>query len=495
VGRAAAAALTGIVVARAFAAREHGLYVGGRSVEGLGGRRLDVEDPATREVIGSIAHGGEADVEQAVSTARRAFDECVWSRVAPSDKARRLQDLAQLIEANLEELASLETLDNGKPISEARLDVAAVAEVFRYYAGWPTKLHGDTNPTEERFFSYALREPVGVCAQIVPWNFPLLMASWKVAPALACGNTLVLKPSRQTPLSALRLAELATEAGVPDGVFNVLTGDGRTGAMLAAHRSVDKVAFTGSTEVGRELANSCSATLKRLTLELGGKNANIVFADADLDRAVPSALDGAFENAGQACTAGSRILVERPVYDEFVGRLADAAEQLVVAPGLSKGAQIGALVSASQLASVRDYVAVGHEEGAALVAGEGDVPANGYFMRPTVFAGVSPEMRIAREEIFGPVVAAIPFEGEDEAVSIANGTEYGLACGLWTNDVKRAHRLVRRLRAGTVWVNAYGAVRTTVSFGGVKQSGYGRDLGRFSIDAYTEPKSVFVDVS
>jgi acyl-CoA reductase-like NAD-dependent aldehyde dehydrogenase len=403
--------------------------------------------------------------------------------------------IAELIEANADELAALESLDNGKAIVEARFDIAGAAEVFRYYAGWPTKLHGDTNPTEARFVSYTVREPVGVCAQIVPWNFPLLMASWKLGPALACGNTIVLKPAEQTPLTTLRFAQLLAETAIPDGVVNIVTGDGATGAYLARHPGVDKVAFTGSTEVGRSVMAGAAETIKRVSLELGGKNANIVFADADLERAVTGALEGAFENAGQACTAGSRLLVERSIHDGFVEALVERAKELVVGPGLDESTHIGALVSAEQRDRVEGYVAIGADEGAELVL-RGDRPDGaGYFVPPTIFTNATPTMRISREEIFGPVLGVTPFDSEADAVAIANGTEYGLAAGIWTGDIKRGHRVARALHAGTVWINAYGSVRPTVPFGGVKQSGYGRELGLHSLDLYSELKSVFVDVS
>jgi acyl-CoA reductase-like NAD-dependent aldehyde dehydrogenase len=485
-----------IQAARAFAAREHRLLVGGEWVESLGGEELPVEDPSTEESLAVVPQASGEDVDAAVAAAREAFDDGRWSRLAPDAKTIVLLRLAELVVEHAEELAALESLDNGKAIAEARGDVAGTAMVLRYYAGWPSKIHGETNPTEQRFLSYTVREPVGVCGQIIPWNYPLLMASWKLGPALACGNTVVLKPAEQTPLSALRLGELCLEAGIPAGVVNIVTGDGRVGAALVEHPQVDKIAFTGSTEVGKRIMAAASSTLKRVSLELGGKNPNIVFGDADLAAAVKGALAGAFENGGMACTAGSRLLVARSVYDEVVERLAAAARTLRVGRGVEESTDIGAIVSREQLEKVRSYLEIGREEGAELVAG-GEDPGlgRGHFITPAVFAGAGPEMRIAREEIFGPVVAAIPFDEPEEAAVLANDSPYGLAGAIWTRDVGKAHALARDLRAGTVWINAYGSIRPSVSFGGTKQSGFGRELGLHSIETYTELKSVFVDLT
>jgi acyl-CoA reductase-like NAD-dependent aldehyde dehydrogenase len=485
-----------VETARAFAAREHRLLVGGEWVESRDGDVLLVEDPSTEETLAVVPQASAEDVEIAVAAARAAFDDGRWSRLSPDEQTIVLLRLTALVEEHAEELAALESLDNGKAIVEARGDVAGTAMVFRYYAGWPTKLHGETNPTEARFLSYTVREPVGVCGQIIPWNYPLLMASWKLGPALACGNTVVLKPAEQTPLSALRLGELCLEAGLPAGVVNIVTGDGRVGAALVEHPQVDKIAFTGSTEVGKQIMAAAAPTLKRVSLELGGKNPNVVFADADLDAAVRGAIAGAFENGGMACIAGSRLLVERRAYDDVVGRLADEARSLIVGPGVEETSDIGAIVSGEQLERIRSYLDIGRDEGAELVVG-GEDPGlgRGHFLTPAVFAGARPEMRIAREEIFGPVVAAIPFDEPEEAAALANDTPYGLAGAIWTRDVGKAHALARSLRAGTVWINAYGSIRPTVSFGGFKQSGFGRELGPHSIETYTELKSVFVDLT
>ncbi len=470
----------------------HGVWIDGEERRGVDAPALAVEDPSTTEVFAHVPLSGPDTVDAAVRGARTAFDDGRWSDVAPSDQAAVLHRLADLVDEHAEELSALEARDNGKAIVEARGDVGGAAAVLRYYAGWPTKLHGTVNPTDRAFLAYTTREPVGVCGQVVPWNYPLLMASWKLGPALAAGNAVVLKPAEQTPLSALRLAALALEAGLPAGVLNVVTGDGTTGAALVAHPLVDKVAFTGSTEVGRRVMASAAETIKSVTLELGGKNPNVVFADADLGHAVERAVVGAFENGGQACIAGSRVLVERAVHDEVVARLAEQARALRVGPPLDEATDIGALVSREQLDRVLGYVRAGAEQGATVRAGGEDRPdLPGYFMRPTVMTATA-ENVVSREEVFGPVVAVTPFDGEEEAVALANGTAYGLAAAVWTKDLQRALRVARRLRAGTVWVNEYGKIRPEVPFGGMKQSGVGRELGAAGLDAYTEHKSVFV---
>jgi phenylacetaldehyde dehydrogenase len=483
----------GEAAARAFAARRHGVFIDGEVVHPPG-ERIVVEDPATEEPLAEVPLAGAGTVDQAVAAARAAFDDGRWSRLDPVEQEAILRRLAGLVEQHADELAWLELLDNGKAMVEARGDVAGTARVLHYYAGWPTKLRGDVHATDRRFLALTVHEPVGVCGQIIPWNYPLLMASWKLGPALAAGNAVVLKPAEQTPLSALRVAELCLEAGIPPGVVNVVTGDGTTGAALAAHRGLDKVAFTGSTEAGRSVMAAASHAITRVTLELGGKNPNVVFADADLDAAVEGALAGAFENAGQACIAGSRLLVERAAHDEVVARVAERARAIEVGPGWREGVELGPLVSAEQRARVLGYVEGAAAEGAALVTGDAALPGPGHYVRPAVVGDVSPAMRIFRDEVFGPVVTVTPFEGDDEAVALANDTRYGLAAAVWTRDGGRAIALARRIRSGTVWVNAYGSIRPEVPFGGFGESGLGRELGAHGLAAYTEPKSLFVSV-
>ena len=479
--------------ARAFAGRRHGVVIAGAVVDPPVAR-LAVEDPATGEPLAEVPLAGAATVDEAVGAARAAFDGGRWSGLDPVEQEAILRRLAGLVEAHADELAWLELLDNGKAMAEARGDVAGTARVLHYYAGWPTKLRGDVHATDRRFLAMTVHEPVGVCGQIIPWNYPLLMASWKLGPALAAGNTVVLKPAEQTPLSALRLAELCLEAGIPPGTVNVVTGDGATGAALAAHPGLDKVAFTGSTDAGRSVMAAASRAITRVTLELGGKNPNVVFADADLDAAVEGALAGAFENCGQACIAGSRLLVERAAHDEVVARVAERARAMEVGPGWRDGVELGPLVSAEQRTRVLGYVEGAAAEGADVVTGDAALPGPGHFVRPAVVGSVTPAMRIFREEVFGPVVTVTPFDGADEAVALANDTRYGLAAAVWTRDGGRAIAVARRIRAGTVWVNAYGSIRPEVPFGGFGESGLGRELGAHGLAAYTEPKSLFVSV-
>jgi acyl-CoA reductase-like NAD-dependent aldehyde dehydrogenase len=476
------------------------MLIDGQWVEAASGRTFDTLDPATGNALARVAEGDAEDVDRAARAARRAFDAGPWPRMAPAERQRILLRVADLIEAHGLELAQLETLDNGKSLGESQaVDIPSAAETFRYYAGWVNKIAGETNPTGPAFFNFTLREPVGVCGQIIPWNFPLLMAAWKLAPALACGNTCVLKPAEQTPLTALRLGELAQEAGVPDGVVNIVPGFGPTaGGAIVRHPLIDKVAFTGSTEVGKEIHRETAATLKRVSLELGGKSPNIVFADADVAEAVQGALMGVFFTQGEVCCAGTRLFVEERLHDEFADAVATAAAAMKQGPGLEAGTQVGPLVSQEQLERVTGYLDLGKREGARVLTGgeRNTAPGleHGYFVKPTVFTGVRNDMRIAQEEIFGPVVALIPFKDESDAVLQGNDTFYGLAAGVWTRDVSKAHRVARAIRAGTVWVNCYNVFDVMAPFGGYKESGYGRELGRHALDLYTQVKSVWMRI-
>ena len=483
--------------AREFATRApHRLLIGGEQVEAADGRTFETLDPATGEAIAEVAQAGAADVDRAVAAAREALTGPL-RKLNPAKRAGLIYALAETIKAHGEELAELESLDNGKPLAAAGGDIAASVNHLRYYAGWPTKIEGETIPVSARdVLCYTLREPVGVCAQIVPWNFPLLMAVWKIAPALAAGCPIVLKPAEQTPLTALRLGELALEAGLPPGVLNVLTGDGETGAALVDHPGVDKVAFTGSTAVGREIGAKCGKALKRVTLELGGKSPNIILPDADLDRAIKGSFQGIYSNSGQACNAGSRLYVHANLFDQVIEGLAEFAREAKVGPGTDPDTEFGPLVSAEQLDRVTGYIDSGLSEGAEAVAGGSPAGANGggYFVEPTLFTGVEDGMRIAREEIFGPVLVAMPFEDLEEVARRANDTEYGLAAGLWTRDISNAHRLAGMLQAGNVYINAWGGGDPAAPFGGYKASGIGREKGHHNLDAYLETKSVLVQL-
>ncbi len=486
-----------------FLSRPLKMLIGNEWGEATSGKTFDVENPATGEVIARVAEGGKEDIDRAVKAARRAFENPTWSRMTASDRGKLLWRLADLLEQNLDEFAELETLDNGKPVSVARVaDVPLAADLFRYMAGWATKLEGNTIPISvpyapgAEFHSYTLREPVGVVGQIIPWNFPLLMAAWKLGPALATGCTVVLKPAEQTPLSAIRLGELIVEAGYPEGVVNIVTGFGETaGAALAAHPDVDKVAFTGSTEVGKLIVQASGASnLKKITLELGGKSPNIIFPDADLKAAIPGAANAIFFNHGQCCCAGSRLYIHKSIFDEVIEGVAEQAKKIRVGDGLDPKTQMGPLVSREQFERVCGYLDSGLSEGARAVAGGKGKDGKGYFVEPTVLVDTKPSMKVIREEIFGPVVAAMPFDSPDEIAAVANDSIYGLAAAVWTKDISMAHKLAKRLRAGSVWVNCYNVFDAALPFGGYKQSGWGREMGHAALDLYTETKAVTIQL-
>jgi aldehyde dehydrogenase (NAD+) len=475
------------------------LYIGGAWVDAAERGRIETVHPATGERLTEVAEAGAADVGEAVAAARTAFADPAWRRMDAADRGAVLWRMADLVERRADLLARLEVLDNGKPIREARIDIRQAVDALRYYAGWTTKLQGDTLPVRGEYLNYTLREPIGVVGAIIPWNFPLLMAVWKVAPALACGNTMVLKPAEQTPLSALELAAIATEAGVPAGVLNVVPGYGQSaGAALVRHPDVDKIAFTGSTAVGRTIVRDTAESLKQVSLELGGKSPNIVLADADLEAAARGAFSAIFYNTGQCCTAGSRLLVHDSVKDELLSRLVERAGKLQPGDPLDPKTKLGPLISEQQLERVLGYVEQGRSEGAELLVGGEralyDGKVRGFWLQPTIFDGVREEHCIAQEEIFGPVLAVLGFSEEEEAVALANRSIYGLAAGVWTRDIGRAHRLARDLEAGTVWINTYHPGDAASPFGGYKQSGHGRELGQYSLDLYTQIKSVWVDL-
>jgi phenylacetaldehyde dehydrogenase len=486
---------------RTFIASAQQMLIDGAWVNSASGATLDVINPADGELLARVPSADEADVDRAVLAARRAFDDSAWSCMKPTDRERLLLRVADLIEANARELAEIESLDNGKPVTVAQgLDVSMAAQCFRYMAGWATKIEGSTleasipySPSND-FFGYTRKEPVGVVGAIIPWNFPLLMASWKLAPALATGCTVVLKPAEDTPLSALRLAMLIQEAGIEKGVVNVVTGLGRTaGAALARHPGIDKIAFTGSTPTGKAIGHAALDNMTRMSLELGGKSPVIVLPDVDIDKAAEGVANAIFFNSGQVCTAGSRVYVHEKVFDRVMERVAAIAQSLPMGPGLDASTQIGPLVSARQMDRVLGYIEAGRDEGARAIAGGARKGGAGFFVKPTVLVDTDHSMKVVREEIFGPVLVAMPYDDIDSVVAKANDTPYGLGASIWSNNLSAIHKLVPRIKAGTVWVNCHSLLDNAMPFGGFKQSGFGRELGRAVIDMYTETKSVLIN--
>ncbi|HNB17598.1 MAG TPA: aldehyde dehydrogenase family protein [Candidatus Obscuribacter sp.] len=477
--------------------RKWQLFIDGKFVDGASERTL--VNPADGKPLTKVAEAGPKQVEAAIKAARTAFDKGPWPRMSALERANMLFKIADIIDKNAEELSELETLNGGKPLREAQYDIADTANCFRYYAGLITKPTGTTVDVPAPSVTSIVREPIGVCGQIVPWNYPLLMAAWKLAPALAAGNTCVLKPSEYTPLTAIRLAELLKEVDLPDGVVNIVLGDGpKVGQPIAESKLVDKIAFTGSVKTGKIIAQAALSNLKKVTLELGGKSPMIVFSDFDLDTAVDYALFAIYCNSGQVCSAGSRMIVEESIYDDFVAKMAERAKKIRVGPGLEEDTEMGPLVSEPQMKRVLEYIEIGKKEGAKLITGgerlKGDKYGNGFYISPTIFSNVKPSMRIVQEEIFGPVVVVQKFKSEEEAVELANDSDYGLAGAVFTKDITRAHKVVKQLKAGITWVNAYHNTYTECPWGGYKQSGWGRELGTFGLEAYTEIKQVNINL-
>ena len=482
--------------------QEKKLLIDGQWVKSESGKTFETINPATGEVLSKVAEGGKADVDKAVIAARKAFEEGPWRKMAAAERARLLYRLADELEKRADEFAQLETLDNGKPIKESRwVDVVQAVETFRYYAGWCTKLEGETTAVNSSFFTYTLREPIGVVGQIIPWNFPLLMAAWKLGPALACGNAVILKPAEQTPLTALRLGELACEVGFPAGVLNIITGFGpnSAGSAISEHMDIDKVAFTGEDKTGKIILQASTGNLKRVSLELGGKAPNIVFADADIDAAVKGAIMGIFFNQGQVCCAGSRLFLDSKIHDEFMTKLTDRVGKMKQGNGLDEQTQIGPQVSKEQMERILGFVEAGKKDGAKLVCGgergmDNDMN-KGFFVKPTIFDACNNNMSIAQQEIFGPVLSVIPFKTMEEVAVEANKTAYGLSGAVWTQDIKKAHKFAAHIKAGTIWINCYNMFDPQMPFGGYKMSGYGRELGKHSIELYTNMKSVWVNLA